>query len=280
MVSPNILYFSLVGRYAGEVKLSAWQWSMSLVTSALFAVNLWALCRRGLWRRLPFLLVYLLIVCLRDLIYLYGLYFWPMRYASWFYWIGEGVIYVLSFLLVMSIWKEALGRLRGLWLVARWFLPGILLAFLMFHWWSAQSSTGSSSLPSTWARDWLYFVSQNLSLTQALFLAGFLVVVALFRVSVAPLVQRIAACWFAYSLAKVVLLATRHVVGQGFLSVYNYSVVIAFLALLSTWAIILWRAQPADLQAPQPVYILQGGSRLLAGQLEAVNRSLSRLLKV
>lgn len=269
-----------VEAYTAGVKFSSVQWLIILVGTVLYAFSLTALLRRNLWRRIPMLFAYLMVVFLRDQIYLYGLYFWDIRSASSFYWIGEGVIYVMSFLLVMSIWKEGLGRLRGLWAVTRWVLPGTLLVFLAFVRWNAQFNPGSSPRPNDWLSDWLRLLSQNLSLTQAVFLLGFFLVTSLFLVPLAPLVQRVAACWFAYSLAKVVLLATRYVVGYGFQPALDYAATIAFLGLLSSWAVLLWRAQPSDLQAPQPVYILQGGSRRLAGQLQAVNRTLSRLLKV
>ena len=260
--------------------LSSVQWLIQLVATVLCAVSLTALLRRDLWRRIPVLFAYLIVVVFRDWVYIYGLYFWPIRSASWFYYIGEGVIYVLGFLLVMSIWKAALGRLRGLWMVTRWVLPGALLMFLAFVRWNSQFTPGSSPLAGDWARDWLRLLGQNLSLTQAVFLLAFFMVTSLFSVPLAPLVQRVAGCWFAYSLGKVILLATRYVVGYGFQPAYNYAVAIAFLALLSSWAVLLWRAQPSDLRAPQPIYVLEGGSGRLAGQLEAVNQSLSRLLKV
>ena len=261
------------------VKLPLVYWLTALVATVLYAFNLTALWRGNLWRRVPGLLAYLTVVFLRDRIYVCGLYFWPFRIAASFYWIGEGVIYVVSFLLVMSIWKDALGRLRGLWVVARWVLPVILMAFLAFVRWNSQFTAGSSR-PGDWGGDWLRLLGQNLSLTQALFLLGFLSITSLFSLPVAPLVQRVAACWFAYSVAKVALLATRNVVGVGFENAYGYAAVTAYLGLLSSWALVLWRAQPSDLLAPQPVYVIQGGSGRLAEQLEAVNRSLSRVLKV
>jgi len=245
----------------------------------LYALGFAALVRRKLWRRIPILLVYLAAVLLRDRIYVFGLYFWPMRIAASFYWIGEVVIYVVSFLLVMSIWREAFGRLRGLWVVARWALPVTLLTFLAFVRWNAQFTAGASR-PGDWGGDWMRLLGQNWSLAQALLLLGFLVLTSLFSVPVAPLVQRVAACWFAYSLAKVVLLSTRYVVGLGFESAYNYAAAAAYLGLLSSWAVVLWKTQPSGFQAPQPVYVVRGGSGSLAGQLEAVNRSLSRMLNV
>ena len=266
--------------YTVGVKLSLAQWLTMLVATLLYAFSLTALLRRNLWRRIPVLFAYLIVVCLRDEIYIFGLYSWPIRRASSFYWMGEGLIYVLSFLLVMSIWKEGLGRLRGLWVVTRWVLPGLLLVFLAFFRWNSQFTPGSSPRPGDWLSDWFRLLSQNLSLTQALFLLGFFFVTTFFSVPLAPLVRQVAACWFAYSLAKVALAATRYVVGYEFQPIFDYAGSAAFLGLLLSWAVLLWRAQPADLQAPQPVYILQGGSGRLAGQLEAVNQSLSRLLKV
>ncbi len=254
-------------------------WLIMAVTTVMYGFTFAVLVRRKLWRRLPLLLAYLAVVFLRDRIYVFGLYFWPYKIASSFYWIGEGVIYVMSFLLVMSIWKEALGRLRSLWVVARWVLPLILVAFLAFVRWNSEIAAGSSR-PGDWGGVWMRLLGQNLSLTQALFLLGFMAVTSLFVIPVAPFVEKVAACWFAYSLTKVGLLATSYVVGLGFETAFGYASSAAYMALLTSWTVVLWKAQPADLLAPQPVFIMEGGSARLAGRLEAVNESLSRLLKV
>lgn len=262
------------------MKLSAFQWSIIALGTALYVINLWALARRRLWRHLPFLAAYLLIVFLRDRIYLSGLYFWPVRTAAWFYWIGEGVIYVASFLLIVSLWRWALGTLRGVWTITKWILPVALVALLAFARWSSGFTPGASPAPGDWASDWLRFMGQTLSLMQAVLLLGLLLVVTLFSLPVAPLVRRVAACWFVYSLLKVGLLSLRIVLGPGFNAWYDYASSAAFITLLSVWAALLARAQVSDLRTPQPVFVLEGGPSGLAGRLVAVNESLTRVLKV
>jgi len=261
------------------VKVTALQWSITLAADVFYAVNFWVLWRRQLWRQLPFLAAYLGFVFVRSSIYVYGLYFWPLRTAASFYWIGEAVIYVLSFLLIMSLWREALGRLTGVWALTRWALPVALLVLMALMRWTLGFAPGSVPTVKDWMGDWNRLITQTLSLTQAVFLLGFFLVIALFSVPVAPLVRRVAGCWFVYSLSKVALLTARYVLGEEFQSWFSLSSSFFYVALVGAWAVILVKAQEADLRAPQPTYVLDAGPRRLAGQLEEVNRSLNRLLK-
>lgn len=254
------------------------EWVIAGLGWTLLASLLILLHRRQLLGRLPVLAVYVSLTLLGSLGTYYAILYCSDVTYAWYYYSKEGVIFVLSFLLIFSFWREAVARFRGVWYFLRFALPVALLALLGFIRWNAAKPGGDRHHLLGWVSDGLALMSESLALTQVVFLVGLFLVVDLFQIPVAALVRRLAACWFFFSLLKFALFATRYFQGFQVQALYRYGVTVSFVGLLAAWCAVLWAAAPDDLETQPPLAIAQVSAGRLPHYLEDLNRELERLV--
>lgn len=261
-----------------EVNLSPAYYVVWFGAMALEGTLVWVGARRRLLASMPVFFAYVAFHCIRDISYFCVWHYWPgLKY--WFYWTGELIGLVLSYLLIFELWKKGLRAYSGIWRMSRWALGLAALGLLGIVMVTTEYATGAPAQPGQWITDWMRLLGRSVLFTQAAFLFSFFLVLGLFRVRVTSVVRGLALGWFGFSVIDLVLFSLRHFYGP-MIRDYALARPLAFFLLLSVWSFLVWTSDPAEEVELMPTFVFRESERqAVVERMDLLNSSLQRILQ-
>ena len=260
------------------MKLSLAQYVVWLGSIFLAGGIVSALARRRLVARLHIFSAYIGFVVVSEAARFCAWHTGRPRFYGHFYWGGEVIAYVFTYLLILEFWKHGLQAYRGIWRLSRWVLALTFLVLLGVIQATTQFGQGAAPQTENLLNDWLRLLARSVLFTQAVFLLAFFVILGLFRVRVTPLIRVLALCWFGYCLLRVGLYSTRYFYGTAIPFAYSMLLPLSFPVLLGLWAFVVWKTPAEEEVELVPVFTFAAGQRqLLVERMELLNNSLLRI---
>lgn len=255
--------------------LSQFVW---LGITVLDVIVITALVRRDLSVRMPELSAFVSFDLLREIIGYYVYQYLSVASFNWFYYSAMVVEYVLTYLLLLVLWKHGLRHYRGIWSICRWTLGLTFVTILLL----VQTSNGyglAPPRPGAWLSDWLRLVDRSVMFTQAASLLAFFAILGRYRVQISAVVRGLAVSWFFYSLVNVGLYSWRYAAGNSVHATYSAAKTLVYLGLLAAWSGILWLAHEERVVEVSPVFVFRSDRQTVVEQMERMNRTLVEIWK-
>lgn len=246
---------------------------------ALDVAVLWALVRRNLVTYIPIFSVYASFNLLRELGYFYVFHNGPPASVFFFYWSCVGIGCVFTFLLILAFWKHGLRQFPGIWRVSRWFFTLTLAGVFLVIAGTTRFGQGAAPQPGWWLSEWMRLMSRSIMFTQAVLLLAFFLILGYFRIQIISLVRGLVLSWFGYSLVSVALYSWRYAVGPRVQEAFSVANSLSSVMLLAAWSGVLWTYARDNVVEVAPVFAFRASPQQVIGQMEALNRSLMRVLK-
>jgi hypothetical protein len=239
--------------------------------------NAGLLARKKLYRKLPWLLAYLLVSSGYGAI-LFALQ--PRLSAREYtaaYWIHQIALFVITLFLVYGFWRIGLAKYPGLYRAVAGVLLLSVAVGLLVVLFTSRSAPSIALTPANWLNQWLYLFYRSAMFVAAVLLWAFFVFVRVFPIDVTPTIRNLALGLFLFVLAHIVLDSWTYLRGSPSAAIVTYSHFLSALLLHSIWfgTILRYRAgEPVD-AAPRPLG--SGRQEDLERQMDAINVALLHL---
>ena len=254
--------------------LSVSEYIVWLGVLSLGLCNAGLLVRRKLYRKLPWLLAYLLVSSG------YGAILFALQphlsgrdYALAF-WIQQFALLAITLFLVYSFWRIGLAKYPGLYRTCAAVLLLSVAAGLLVVLLTSRSVPSIAVTPANWLNQWLYLFYRSAMFVAAVLLWAFFGFVRVFQIQVTPTIRNLALGLFLFVLAHIVLDSWTYLRGSPSATIVTYSHFLSALLLHSIWfgTILRYRAgEPVD-TAPRPLG--SGCQEDLERQMDAINVAL------
>lgn len=207
---------------------------------------LFLVIRKKAYRHLVFLAAYIFALIPRELIWLWIAHSSHQydRWAFYFYYISDGILYSLRLLLIVEIARRALREYPAVWYFSWRILIFIGVAFAA---WGAHAA-----IPNAHSKRLLFLsLERSYSITQAVLLLLVLCIGLYYRVSVSHFFRLILAGICIYSAVQIVNTELGRYIPKPALSAFDFIDRYSFTAMLAVWVWALWKWTPSPHRPPQ-----------------------------
>lgn len=241
---------------------------------ALQIILVFLVLRRGLARRFPVFLSYLILLVLYELIYLSSIFIIGYKSHAVFmiFWTSQEILLVARGAVVAELCWQMLRPYKGIWEFCRLFLMGIGTALLLTAIWEAKSS-------GPWLPRVVNMTDRGLEFTTLSILLFGLAFCRYYRVELERPIPLIALGLGIYSAVQVVNDTLFETWLRGYYPLWGHIRVYSFDIALALWLVAVWKALPA--RRPAPVLLTREVYDELSPQMTLRLRELnSRLLEI
>ncbi len=239
--------------------------------------------RNGLFRRLRFFTLYVLLVAIYEVTWFGAIHAlgYKSKGAFYFFWLAQAILLFARAVAIAELCQHILGPYRGVWALAKSILLGIALILLGY---ATIATLGRTS----WITAFILTAGRGLELAAAVILLTLLFISAYYRIRLEPVVRLVALglCFFStvqmLNNSFLVEWLVQYFRLMRFFPLWDGIRTVSFNVAVVIWCLAVWR--PLSATAPGAILLPQQVYAELAPQvnyrLRMLNQRLLEMLKI